>query len=519
MKLEADLVIVNANIITMDPQKTQASALAVKSYKLITVGNDEDVADLLPNAKRVMDLGGKTVVPGFIDAHTHLTNTGVRSTQVKLDSVRSVEEAIQELKDTTEQYESGEWIIGWGWDESNWTKKRFLTMKDLDSVSTEHPIAAIRVDGHLISVNSMGLERIGVNLSEEGVGKDSKGQPTGILRDIEGMYEKLRATDAQIQEGVMTGNQIAASLGITTAVDNAPEGYLRQIREVERLHKQSTRMIVNIPISQLKHLVSLGITSAIGTPLTKIGGVKIFTDGSIGAGSASLFEPYKGERENFGMLLMEEKEFSRHVKNAVKNGIQTVTHAIGDKAIEMVISAFEGLAESEKTVVRDQRHRIEHAEMISDTQIRRAVGLGLILSMQPNFVGRWQQENGLYEERLGKERTEKMNNFRLALDNGARLCFGSDGMPLGPLYGIWSATTSTNPDVKLTVEEALRCYTMESAYASFLDRSLGSLQEGKRADFVVLSENILKVPHDSIKDIQVEMTFVGGILEFVASGT
>jgi predicted amidohydrolase YtcJ len=181
----------------------------------------------------------------------------------------------------------------------------------------------------------------------------------------------------------------------------------------------------------------------------------------------------------------------------------------------MVLTTFESL--DDKSMLRDQRHRIEHAEMINEYQIRRAVGLGLILSMQPNFVGRWQQIGGLYDQRFDSERVRGMNMFRVALDNGARLCFGSDGMPYGPLYGIWSAVTHHNERVRLTVEEALRCYTMESAYSIFQENTLGSLTVGKRADFVVLSDNILEVPADKIIEIDVDMTVVGGIVEYSAS--
>jgi predicted amidohydrolase YtcJ len=214
---------------------------------------------------------------------------------------------------------------------------------------------------------------------------------------------------------------------------------------------------------------------------------------------------------------MSKKEIAALIKKATKNGIQTVTHAIGDEAIESVISAFESLSESERSRLRGQRHRIEHAEMISESQIRRAVSLGLILSMQPNFVGVWQQKGGLYEQRLGPARVASMNMFRVALDNGARVCFGSDGMPYGPLYGIWSATTHPNPKVRLTVEEALRCYTMESAYSAFMEKTVGSLTEGKRADFAILSNNILTIPPDRIKDLNVEMTIVGGHVEYSAT--
>ena len=517
MKIEADLVVFNGNIITMDAQKPSAKALAVKSYKILAVGNEEEVLELVPTAKRVIDLGGKTVVPGFIDAHTHLTSAGLKLSHVQLDDVKSPDELIEKLKNNVGRYNKGEWILGYGWDESEWSDRRYITGKELDEVSQDHPIMITRVCGHLATVNSIGLKNLGIDLKQEGVDKDKKGNPTGILKDIDEVWEKVREGPEKFFEGIIRGNKIANQVGITAVVDNAPAGTLRHVREVEKENKLSTRMILNVPIEQMDDMIDLGITSGMGSPMVKIGGVKIFTDGSIGAMTAAVSRGYLTDPDNNGMILFPADEYASVIEKAVKNNTQTVTHAIGDEAIEMVITTFEGL--EDKSMLRNQRHRIEHAELINEYQIRRAVGLGLILSMQPNFVGRWQLEGGLYDERLDAETVRGMNMFRVALDNGARLCFGSDGMPYGPLYGIWSATTHPNNRVRLTVEEALRCYTMESAYSVFQENTLGSLTVGKRADFVVLSDNILSVPPDDIKDIEVEMTIVGGIVEYSASRT
>ncbi len=510
MKLKADLIVVNANIITMDPKKPKASALAAKSFKIIAVGGNDMVMDLLPHAKRVMDLGGQTVVPGFVDAHTHLTTTGIRSTQADLTKATSPQEAVQALKAYAKSAKPKNWIIGWGYDESGWKTKRYLTLRDLDKVSTRQPVAAIRIDGHLTSVNSLGLEKTGVDLGHRGVEKDDEGNPTGVLKEIDEVSNKIRGTPHEIQNAIVAGTRIAASYGITTAIDNVAQGYLREIREVEHRNEMSSRIVVNIPLNQLNHLLKLGITTGMGTPLTRIGALKIFMDGSIGARTAAVFNPYKGQKENLGELLIEKKQLVKILKKAIAGRIQTAIHAIGDRAIETVISAFEELSDTEKDLVREQRHRLEHAEMISEEQIRRAVTLGIILSMQPNFVAKWQHEGGLYYQRLHKERVENMNTFRLALDNGARMCFGSDGMPLGPLYGIQAATTHPNPKVRITVEEALRCYTMESAYASFIEHTVGSIRVGNRADFVVLSNDILATPPQRINDIEIEMTVMGG---------
>jgi predicted amidohydrolase YtcJ len=510
MKIEADLVIVNAHIITMDPEAPRAQALAVKNYKVIAVGSDDEILDLVPNAKRVMDLGGQTLIPGFVDAHTHLTSTGIDSFQADLTTTNSATDVITTLRGHMETNKPKGWIVGHGWDESKWKTKKYLTAKDLDRVSAQQPVAAIRIDGHLLVVNTVGLSRMRLDMQQEGVEHGSDGKPTGVFKDVDKMYDSIPVKPEEIRAGVIAGTSIAASLGITTAIDNVSAGYLRSIRDVERNDDLRTRIVVNIPEVQFKHLLALGITTGMGTPLTRIGGLKLFSDGSIGAATAAVSKPYKGSKDNLGMLLIEKTKMRKILKKATAGGIQTLTHAIGNRAIEMVLQSFESLSQEEKELVREQRHRIEHAEMITEDQIRRAASLGLILSMQPNFVDKWQLEGGLYDQRFDKKRVANMNNFRIALDNGARVCFGSDGMPLGPLYGIYAATTHPNPRVRLTVEEALTCYTRESAYASFLENTVGSIREGQRADFVVLSTDILTTPPQRIKDIEVKMTLMGG---------
>ena len=517
MKLEADLVVFNGNIITMDPQRPLATAIAVKSYKILAVGSDENAMDLIPSAKRVIDLAGKTVVPGFVDGHTHLTSSGIKSMHVQLDKVRSVKGAQKEMKKALSRYSKDQWVLGFAWDESNWKVKQYITGKDLDEVSTEHKIGVFRVDGHLVSMNSLGLQELNVDSSQTGVEKDKNGTPTGVLKDVEELYDCFQPSPQQIHQGIVAGNKMANELGITSAVDNIMAGHARHIREAERLNALSVRMLINVPSKQIDHMIGLGLTSGMGSPLVRICGVKSFIDGSIGASTAATSEPYAGSKYNKGMLLMSQYEFSNLAKKAVENDIQTVNHAIGDEAIELVLAAFETL--EDMATIRKQRHRIEHAEMITPSQIRRAAALGLILSMQPNFVGEWQMKGGLYYKRLGKERAESMNLFRTALDNGARICFGSDGMPYGPLYGIWCAVNHPSPQGRITVEEAIRCYTMESAYASFMENYIGSLTEGKRADFVVLSDNILEAPLESIRDIKIEWTIVGGQVEYSEMGS
>ncbi|NWF95568.1 MAG: amidohydrolase [Candidatus Thorarchaeota archaeon] len=513
MKIEADLVVFNGNIITMDPAQPMATTLAIKNFKFLAVGKDEHIEDLLPTARRVIDLGGKTALPGFVDAHTHITVEGIRASHVRLSDAKSIAEVQALLREAVPRHAPGQWIRGYGWDESRWSEKRYITASDLDAVSRDHPIAVDRVDMHLTSVNTTAMQQMAIP-DQEGVLKDAKGRPIGVYRDVADVHKALYPTADEVRRGVVAATRIANVHGITTAVDNIQPGTLRLIRECETSNELTARLVVNIRDKQMEHLIKLGITSGMGSPMVRIGGVKSFIDGSIGARTAAVSEPYKDDRKNKGRLLTTPRALKRLVTTAVHGGLQTAIHAIGDAAIEMLIATFESLSDDERSLMRAQRHRIEHAEMISEDQIRRATALGLILSMQPNFVVPWQLEGGLYYDRFEDDRVDCMNMFRVALDNGARVCFGSDGMPYGPLYGIWAAATHPNPKVRLSVEEALRCYTVVGAYASFMERIAGSITVGKRADFVVLSDNILRTSPSCIKDIVVENTFVGGIEEF-----
>ncbi len=516
MELEAELVVINGKILTMNPENPDATAIAVKNYKFLVVGDDDSVIDLVGTAKRVIDLGGKTVVPGFVDAHTHITYAGMRSSHIDLEDARSIDEVKKILKDALPRYSPGEWIRGYNWDESKWKESRYITAEDLDEVSTEHPIAIDRVDMHLTSANTLALRKFNLPSESEGVMTDEDGKPTGVLKDVVGLFGEDAPASTNLQDAVCAATRLANKHGITTAVDNIQSGFLKAIRDCERKELLTARLVVNPRVENLEHMIALGITSGLGGPMVRIGGVKLFVDGSIGARTAAVSEPYKDDPKNTGKMFISEDDIRDIFSKAIEHGIQTLTHAIGDAAIETVLNAFESLEEEQKAQIRGQRHRIEHAEMISEYQIRRAVSLGVILSMQPNFVGQWQLEDGLYERRFDEERVRGMNMFRVALDNGARVAFGSDGMPYDPLYGIWAAATHPNDRVRLTVEEALRCYTLEGAYSSFMERIAGSIQVGKRADFVVLSDHILECPPEKIKDIRVESTFVGGIEEYSA---
>jgi len=265
---------------------------------------------------------------------------------------------------------------------------------------------------------------------------------------------------------------------------------------------------MNIPLDSFDHYLEAGLKSGFGDEILKLGGVKIFTDGSLGARTAKLYKAYFDDSSTTGDFYIEKDVFQATIQKAIENNWQTVTHAIGDEAIDLVLDTFERINKPE--IITAGRHRIEHAEYLLDEKLARANKLGIVLSMQPNFPGRWGRPGQLYEIRLGSEKYKLLNNFRKIIDSKAKLSFGSDNMPLSPLFGIWSVVTHPIDDIRITVEEAIYHYTMAAAYSSFEENIKGSLEVGKLADFVVLEKNLYQIEPDAVKDVQVLMTFLGG---------
>jgi predicted amidohydrolase YtcJ len=260
----------------------------------------------------------------------------------------------------------------------------------------------------------------------------------------------------------------------------------------------------------LSPVVKLGLPSGVGDDIFRIGGVKVFVDGAFGARTAALTQPYEDDATNSGFFEMREDEYSSIVETANKLGQQVSTHAIGDAAIDMVLSCQEKVSGNE--VIKRLRHNIIHAEYLTEPLLKQVKELDMLLLMQPNFAHRWGLPGGMYDDRLGVDRAQQLNNLRRILDAGIRVAFGSDCMPMDPIYGLYSAVVHPNPAIRITVKEALQCYTLDSAYASFEEHDKGSLAPGKLADFVILSENPLAIEPDAIRKVQVEQTYVGGVL-------
>ncbi|MHA1910279.1 MAG: amidohydrolase [Candidatus Kariarchaeaceae archaeon] len=508
----------NGHIHLMNTDREVVESMVISGNKILAYGSWDKTQAFKQTNCEIIDLQGNHVYPGFIDSHTHLSAAGFYMQKtVDLDSVTSKDQMLNSLKKRADKTPLGNWVIGFNYDESVWLEAEYFDGRDLDnSISSAHPIIIKRVDGHKAIVNKMAFDKFQIDPSTEGVLLDEEGKPNGILIDVTFDVTITYPPLDEMIEVIKKACYHANSLGITAVNDMLSSSFIPAYFIANQQNKLSVRVTMNYPVSKIDSLKELDMQSPFGSDMLQFGGVKMFLDGSIGAFSAWVSEPYEGTDE-LGMSLISDDEFYSIIKKAVKNELQTSIHAIGDVAIEQIVKTFERLQEEgvsgKYRPIKEQRHRIEHAEILTDDLLERIKKLGLILSMQPNFPGRWGNKGQLYDQRFGKKYLT-FNPFREILEKGIQLVFGSDGMPLSPLYGIHSVVNHEIPNIKMTMDEALAHYTCESAKSSFLEKKIGSLERGKFADFIVLTVNLEEVTPDEIDKIEVLQTFLGGKLVY-----
>lgn len=505
-----DWAIYNANIVTMDPNNESAEMLGIKGDRFTYVGSYK--SKQLEKAISSWDAERKTIIPGFIDLHTHLWKEA-HVISIDLGSFQTYEDVIRNLEKEVKARNPGEWVFASNWDESKWTdRKEFLSKEDLDTISSKNPLYTHREDGHLVVANSLALEKLPIAYSHPGVEKDLTGKPTGILKDVwldlSPYYKQL------IPESIEKSTYIAASKGITAVVDNLtimPEGQQNVIQayfQLDLVGKLPIRVFLNPTRDLMDEFTRLGLRQNWGSSKVRFSGFKGFFDGALGAHTALISLPYHDE-EGSGDQFLDEDELVSQIIFAEKNNYTLCIHAIGDLAIEKLLNCYEKGIKKAGKVTSSRHHRIEHAEMITDDQIQKAKELGILLSMQPNFL-KWEYPGELYETRLGRERFLTLNRYATILQSGMQVNFGSDNMPLSPLYGIHQATTFPSEEIQISVKEAIQAYTINNAQALFMESKMGSIEEGKYADCVILSKDPFEVESALINDTLVEKTIVGG---------
>jgi hypothetical protein len=527
--LAPDLIILNAAVHTMDQAQPTAGAVAVLGNRIGAIGSTPEIVALVGPRTRVIDAGGKLVLPGFNDAHVHFLMGGYSLANVDLRHAASPEEVARRLGEYAKKFPKGRWILGGDWDHERWPGAPLPTKEMIDAATPDHPVFVNRLDGHMALGNSLALRLAGVTKETKDppggvVVRDAiTGEPTGILKDgAESLVERV-VPDKSFEEkhvAAKAATDHAAEVGVTSLTDMSADADVGLYQYMLERGELKTRIYAIRSIVSWEALAKTGVRAAFGSDRLRIGGLKGFADGSLGSTTAFFFDPYNDAPGTRGLLfdqMLPEGIMLERVEGADKVGLQVMIHAIGDEANFRIFEIYRQAAE--KNGPRDRRFRIEHAQHLRATEIPRFGKQKVIASMQPYHAaddGRW------CEKRIGPERAKGTYAFRSLLDTGAVLAFGSDWTvaPLNPLEGIKAAVTRQTldgkhpdgwlPEQKLTLDEALRAFTAGSTYAEFAENVKGTITPGKLADLVMLDRDLYQINPADIDKARVVLTIMDG---------
>ena len=511
----ADLTLIDGRIYTMDQAKPFVEAVAVKDKRVIKVGSTEEVSYLIGKNTKIVYLEGGTVVPGFIDTHIHLADFGRFLLWMDLSLVNSINKMQVLLGERLDKAAKGKWVVGRGWNENRFFEKQQPTKFDLDVVSSENPVLFYHQNGQIALANSKALELAGITkqtLPPAGGIIDTipqTGEPTGILREsatdlvwrlvpepsVDEIAETTSLACKKIVQAGITGIHWLAESSVDVAI-------LKRLLSYGELPFD---VYMIMPLSLMGDSTSLEGFSG----NAKVGGFEILADGYLASRTAALFEPYHEDSKNSGKLQCTKEELSSSAKNIISKGCQVVIHAMGDKAIDAALKALDSAQPK-------GRQRVDPAALLNPTLILRLKEQMVVVSVQPMVAA---SEFSVYDaiEHLGESRARWLYPLKTLISQGVRVCAGSDCPmePLNPLLGIQSTVTRRFfPEEQLSVDEALQMYTLNAAWASGEEKSKGSIEEGKLANFTVLSQDPHEVMQSKIQDIIVEMTIVNGNIVF-----
>jgi predicted amidohydrolase YtcJ len=524
--MHADLVLTNGTIYTMDKRAPRAQALAIAGDRILAVGDNTEMRGLLAPGGRVINLAGRTVTPGLIDAHLHFLSYGLSLQRIDLMEIPSLDAALEKTAQHAAVTPVGQWLLGRGWDQSVWEGQRFPTRGDLDRVSSEHPILLRRKCGHAACANSLALQLAGIDAATPDpdggeIERDpTSGEPTGILKETAiDLVDRVigKPTDEQAVDAVRSAMRTVHAMGITGVHNMEDAQALRAFQILREQGALKLRVLQQIPEVDLDAAIRLGLRSGYGDDWIRIGALKIFSDGSLGARTALMIEPYEGEPGNLGIAVTGAEQLKAQVEKAARAGIAVHVHAIGDQANRNVLDAIE--ATRRAGIGLHLRHRIEHAQVLHPHDLPRFAQLGVIASMQPIHCT---QDMLLADANWG-ERVRLSYAWSSLLSSGALLAFGSDAPVETPdvLQGIYAAVTRRRangfpgadgwvPEECVSVQEAVYAYTMGAAISAGEERTKGSITPGKLADLTVLSQDTFAAESNAILDTTVVATIVGG---------
>lgn len=518
---------INGKIYTVNEKQPLAQSVIVEGNKILFVGSDIEAKQFIDSNTKVIDLYGKLMLPGFIDNHVHFISGGFYLLGIDLRPANSTTEFRTILREYVSKYPS-KWITGGYWDHEKWEVKELPTKEMIDDIAPNTPVFVERLDGHMGLANSYAMKLAGITKDTESpdgglIVKDPKtGEPTGVLKDnaMNFIYNIIpSATSQENYDAALAALEEAKRLGITSVQDITFEDALTTFKKLKEEGKLTCRIFTRWPISDYKNLVDKNINIGYGDDFIRMGSLKAFADGSLGSSTAWFFERYNQDTTTTGlpMDIITDGSMQKWGLDADKNHLQLSVHAIGDKANSYMLDLYEKIIKQNPEW--DRRFRLEHAQHVRFEDIKRFAELGVIASVQPYHC----IDDGVWaEKRIGPERIKYTYPFKSFLDSGVKMCFGTDWYvaPLNPLLGIYAAVTRRTlddknpegwiPEQKISVEDAIKCYTVNSAYASFEENIKGTIETGKLADLIILSDDILTIDPNKIKDAKVEMTLFDG---------
>lgn len=535
------MIFVNGKIYSLDKDNSIYEALAVKNKKIADLGKTDDILRKYPNDENIIDLGGKMLMPGFNDSHMHLLSYGYsKLIKAELNNARSIEELVKIVSEFSRDKKKriGNWIMGRGWNENKFKEKRILNRYDLDKISKEEPVFLNRFCGHhVIAVNSKALEICGIDKNTKQVegghfDVDENGEPTGIFRENARnlILEKIPNPEvSQIKDMLIEGLKNASKNGITSIQTDDFEAFMNgeydesiieaytQLRDEGKLTARIYHQSQIHKTELLKEFLNLGYNTGWGDEYFKIGPLKLLTDGSLGGRTALLDEPYIDDNTTKGISVFTQEELDSLITTAHEADMQVAAHCIGSGAMNMFFKSLDKALAKKPT--NNHRHGVVHAQITNNKLFKKFRKYNAIAYIQPVFID---SDMDIIESRIGKEKVEKTYNWKRFIDMGIHVSGGSDAPveDMNVISNIYHAVTRKNkkglpekgwlPKQKLSVTETLKLFTIEGAYASFEEDLKGTLEVGKLADLVVLSEDIHEIPEDDIIKTKVEMTVMDG---------
>ncbi|MFL5760966.1 MAG: amidohydrolase [Thermomicrobiales bacterium] len=533
--MNGDLLLFNGGVLTMDQAKPEATAIAIRGGKIAAVGTDAEAREAAGAKAEAIDLKGRTATPGLNDAHAHPMSTGFALADLNLASPpnRSISDLVALVAAETKRKPPGTWIVGRGYDQARLDEQRHPTRQDIDAIAPDHPVLLMRACHHIAVANSqaLALANISVSTSDPDGGtidRDEHGEPTGVVREtaMEAVRVKIgQPTVEEMTKALMLGGNAFLASGVSSTVEagiHRPEEMhaYQRLRQQRKLPVRTYLMM--IIDKMLEPLIESGIHTGFGDEWLRIGPAKLFSDGSIGGRTARMRRPYEGQAENVGLWMLPPEELKKKVRRAHSAGFQVGIHAIGDAAIELVLDAYEEAMTADPRP--DPRHRIEHCSIVDEGLLARIAKLGVIPIPGTSFLHAFRDA---YVQNLGMDRLRYTYGMSSYLRHGIIAAASTDSpvVPTSATIGLQTMMTRLDsngnavwPEEAISLDDALRAYTVNGAYASFQEKAKGTLKPGLLGDVTVFETDLRSVPATEIGQVAADLTIIEGNVAYQRPG-